>query len=424
MNVGINATLVPGSGQGGIETAVTYLIRALGALQDGDETYTLIAHPDHPGWLDGVAAPNMKIVTAPPRRPIQPKPLGPIRPLAHRMRARFVRTMWRDPWLQIPRSNGFYESLSCDVVHFPFQVYTRCDIPTIFSPHDLQHLHFRKFFTPEHFAWRQATYGAAFSEAKVIVGSGWVKNDIVKHFEVPPDRIQVIPWAAPEIPGPPRSEEVEAVRRHHGLNERFCLYPAMTWPHKNHLRLLQALKDLRDRDGLTVHLVCTGHQNEHWPTIERTIAELDLTAQVRFLGLVPLQDLRCLYRAAEFVVVPTLFEAASGPVFEAWAEDTPVACAAVTSLPEQVGDAGLLFDPYSVDAIRDAVRRMHTDDDLRKSLAEAGRRRLADFSWDRTAKAYRAVYRQEAGRDLSEEETRLLSQDWMAASVDVIGGQQ
>jgi glycosyltransferase involved in cell wall biosynthesis len=125
------------------------------------------------------------------------------------------------------------------------------------------------------------------------------------------------------------------------------------------------------------------------------------------------EEVRAIYRLSEFVLVPTLFEAASGPVFEAWYEGIPVACSTVTSLPEQAGDAALLFDPYSVDAIADAVLRMATDERLRQELKRKGTRRLLDFSWERTAKAYRAVYRRVANRPLTEQDRQLLSWDWM-----------
>jgi glycosyltransferase involved in cell wall biosynthesis len=129
--------------------------------------------------------------------------------------------------------------------------------------------------------------------------------------------------------------------------------------------------------------------------------------------MVSSEELRAIYKLAQFVIVPTLFEAASGPVFEAWYEGVPAACSTVTSLPEQAGDAALLFDPLSVEAIAEALQRMATDKNLRDELREKGRTRLLDFSWERTAKAYRAVYRRVANRPLSEEDRSLLNWDWM-----------
>jgi glycosyltransferase involved in cell wall biosynthesis len=163
-----------------------------------------------------------------------------------------------------------------------------------------------------------------------------------------------------------------------------------------------------------VPLVCTGSAHDrYWPQIEARIAELGLADQVRFLGFVPTQDLRALYRLARCLVLPTLFEANSLPIFEAWLEGTPVACSNATALPEQVMDAGLLFDPFDHIAMADAIARLATDPEVCKDLRDKGRQRLQDFDWQRTAKAYRAVYRRAAGRTLSAEDKALLDWNWM-----------
>jgi glycosyltransferase involved in cell wall biosynthesis len=134
---------------------------------------------------------------------------------------------------------------------------------------------------------------------------------------------------------------------------------------------------------------------------------------VRFLGFLQEADLRAVYRLAQFLVLPTLFEADSCPVYEAWSEGIPVASSNHTAMPDQVGDAGLLFDAMNVTAIADALQRMTLDDRLRHDLVNRGYRRVKDFDWIRTAKAYRAVYRRAAGVPLGDEDRWLLSWDWM-----------
>ena len=108
-------------------------------------------------------------------------------------------------------------------------------------------------------------------------------------------------------------------------------------------------------------------------------------------------DLRAVYRLAQFLVLPSLFEADSCPIHEAWSEGLPVASSNHSALPEQIGDAGLLFDAKDVSAIAHAIQTMATEGDLRRELVERGYRRVKDFDWTRTAKAYRAVYRRAAG---------------------------
>jgi glycosyltransferase involved in cell wall biosynthesis len=249
----------------------------------------------------------------------------------------------------------------------------------------------------------------------VVVNSQWIKDDVVAQFGVPVDRVQVVPEASPtHFMTPVDEAHRTAVRQRHGLADRFALYPNNTWPHKNHVRLFEALAWLRDTRGVSVALVCTGARHEaSWPALQARMAEHSLQEQVKFLGFVPGEDLRALYQMARCVVVPSLFEANSLPIFEAWAEGTPVASSNVTALPEQVADAGLLFDPTDPVAIGEAIWKIFSDDALAADLVAKGRRRLADFDWARTASAYRAIYRKAAGRSLSGEDRALLAHDWM-----------
>ena len=319
-------------------------------------------------------------------------------------------------WPERAVSNGFYESTGCDVLHFPTQSFTLCALPTIFNPHDLQHLHYPQFFTPRELAGRDTGFRAAFHFSNtVVVGSEWIKQDVVRQFGVNEDKVQVIPWASPTAQYPEiEPEQIEEAKRRLGLPVTYALYPAVTWPHKNHLRLLDALASLRDQRGVVVNLVCTGSKCEnHWPKVEQRIKDLNLDSQVRFLGFLSEVDLRVVYRLGQFLVLPTLFEADSCPIHEAWSEGLPVASSNHSALPDQIGDAGLLFEAKDVSAIADAIQKMATDVDLRRELIERGYRRVKDFDWTRTAKAYRAVYRRAAGVTLNEEDRWLLEWDWM-----------
>ena len=429
LRIAINAQIRPGGGAGGIET-VLHALAALGRLDDGPEEYVFIGPHDEPDWLRpllGGARGGVAIVrgpSPPPAVKVAPGPLeplkralGPLRPAAYEFKQRVLSRTTRAARDGVPASDGFYESLRCDVIHFPFQDFVRCALPSVYNPHDLQHLHFPQFFARDEIRRRESIYPDACRAAHTVVAaSEFVKGDIVSRYRVPAEKVQVIPWAPPPADTSPEEsggDTARALREKHGLGEApFALYPAMTWEHKNHLRLLEAVALLRDRDAVRLSLVCTGHQNSFWSRIERRLDELGLRAQVKFLGVVARAELSALYRAARFVIVPTLFEAASAPLFEAWQHDAAVACSSVTSLPEQARDAAHFFDPLSVESIAAAAARLAADADLREDLRRRGRARLRDFSLERTAKAYRAVYRRAAGRALGEEDQRLLSWDW------------
>jgi glycosyltransferase involved in cell wall biosynthesis len=412
MRVGINCEIAPGHQPGGTQSVTAGLVAALGRL-DGPEKYVLVAHPENGEWLKPLAAENTEIVFRPQRREGLP---------AKRARA-FFRAVFQKltgernrVWREVERSDGFYESLNLEVFHWPSQTFRVTALPSIYNPHDLQHLHLPQFFPPQQITERESIYPVACRIAHTVVAaSSWIKMDLMRWYGIHEDRIQVIPWAPPIMTAEaPEQNEVERIRAKYQLPRTFAFYPAVTWPHKNHIRLLQAIARVRDQQNLSVSLVCTGHLvDHHWPKVEAERKRLHLESLVHFLGHISVAELRAVYRAAQFVIIPTLFEAASGPVLEAWQEGVPVACSSVTSLPEQAGDAAMLFDPLDTNAISDALARMSTDETLRDTLRQKGSRRVADFSWERTAKAYRAAYRRAAGRLLSSEEKELLAWDWM-----------
>jgi len=316
----------------------------------------------------------------------------------------------------LPLSDGFFESLGCEVIHFPHQQFTLCALPSIYTPHDLQHLHYPQFFTPSAIAQRETTYRGGCQLAQtVVVASQWIKDDIVRQYGLSPHKVQIIPWGAPtQAVRTPSPQHLEMVKTKYGLQEPFAIFPAVTWPHKNHLRLLEALAAVRSQQGNVVPLVCTGaNYAPHWPRISECLETLNLREHVKFLGFVPDEDLRAIYQLSQFLVMPTLFESDSFPIYEAWMEGVPVVCSNVCSLPDQVQDAAVLFDPHDVQSMVAAIIQVSASPALRDTLRERGYRRLKDFDWECTARAYRAVFRRAANRQLGSDELRLLQWDWM-----------
>jgi glycosyltransferase involved in cell wall biosynthesis len=295
-------------------------------------------------------------------------------------------------------------------MHFTRQQGFITDVPFIYHPHDLQHVHLPEFFSMRerkrrdvwyhHLSWRAET---------VVVTSTWARDDIVRHFRLPSSKVVVIPWAPPlEAYQPPTDDDVELLRRDLGIPTTFILYPAQTWPHKNHLNLVRALAQLRG-EGLDVPLVLTGRETPFAERIRREAAAKSITDLIHWRGFVGGLELGALYKLARAVVIPSRFEAASAPLWEAFAAGVPAACSNVTSLPKQAGDAALIFDPDDVGGIAAAIRALWLDDGLREKLVENGHRQVGVFSWDRTARTFRALYRKVAGRELDEEDRNLLA---------------
>jgi glycosyltransferase involved in cell wall biosynthesis len=427
LRVALNAQTIPGA-SGGVAPFIANLVRALGQLCDGSETYVIIVNSQQQcEWLKPLLGPNQRFAirdpsATPPEQGhtsfagLLKRTLGPLLPTA-----RYLQKLINIPrkWPEVPISDGFYENLECDLIHFATQYFALCAVPAIYNPHDLQHLHYPQFWTPYDIAWRETIYPAGCHFARtVVVGSQWVKDDVVRQYRIGPKKVQIVAEAPPlQFHSKPSRDLVAKVKSVYKLEQPFGLYPAVTWPHKNHIRLLEGLSRLRDTCGLTVRLVCTGARDERfWADIARCIDGLRLQSQVKFLGFIPEEELSAVYQMAQFLVMPSLFEAVSLPIFDAWAEGVPVACSNVTAVPDQVLDAALLFDPHSVESIASAISTIATDEQMRAELRRRGTLRVKDFDWERTAKAYRAVYRQAAGRTLTEEDHWLLSCDWMRES--------
>ena len=392
---------------GGIAMAVGSLVQAFGKLEDGAEEYSVVVGSDEQvSWLRPVIGPNQRLVLKPQSR--KERWLGPVRPAIRYLQERITPPRY---WPEVTISDGFYESLGCDVIHFPTQRFTVCAIRSVYNPIDLQHLHHPEFFDAGALAFRETMYrtGCNFAQA-VIVNSNWIKADVVRQYRIDPGKVHVVQEApATSSSTEPSESLLRDMRTRYGLEQRFLFYPGVTWPHKNHSRLFEGLAYLRDTCGLRLQLVCTGSRDQRSSeTLLASLREFSMESQVKFLGHVPHDELRGLYRLATAMVLPSLFEANSLPVFEAWLEGTPVACSNATALPEQVGDAAVLFDPTDARSIADSVASIVTDPSLAATLRVKGSRRLRQFSWEQTARSYRAIYRNVAGRALTSADRRAL----------------
>lgn len=410
--VAINAQFLPGGFAGGIEQFLGSLLFALGRLEDGNEEVLVVTLPGFEHHRGFYASGRVRAVPGflrPGRRfrvveLLPPRLFRTFKALGSRLRPGWARTAVAGG-SALP-DGSFFDTLGAGVVHFPFQSFFRTTAPTIFQPHDLQHLHFPRFFTGEELATRERVYPAACAAASaVVVEARWVKKDICQTFGTADEKVLFIPIGAPGGSATLASDASPSRNRHTG---RFVFYPAQAWPHKNHLALLEALRLLQDRDGIALDLVCTGRKTSFWPTIAERVARLGLRQRVRFVGYVEAEELAALYRDAFAVVLPSLCEGAGQPLLEAFAHGAPVACSGTTSLAEYAGDATLLFDPEDPAAIAAALRRLLQEPALGEQLRSAGYARIAAFSWERSARTYRALYRELAQWPMAAEDHALL----------------
>ena len=311
----------------------------------------------------------------------------------------------------VPVSDGSLELEGVEVVHLTSQAGFLTEVPTIYHPHDLLHLHFPEYFSPRVIEQRELFYRTLCDRATVVVvASNWTKSDIVHHYGLAPEKIQVVPLAPllSEYPEPTAADLARTALRHQLPDGGFVFYPAQTWPHKNHLMLLEGLAQLK-REGMRVPFVSSGRKTPFFARIEIRAQQLGVDDQIQFLEFVSPLELQCLYRLSRCVVIPTKFEAASFPLWEAFLAGTPAACSSVTSLPEQAGGAALLFDPDQPEAIAASIRSLMTDEDLRRQLVTRGHANVSQLNWRRTGDVFRTLYRKVSGRPVGVEDLAILA---------------
>jgi len=408
LQVCVDARLTPGAA-GGIEQVVIGLARGFASMHDGQENYHFLTFPDRDSWLKPYLTGPCKILHTRLSFHAKLQSLLSSVPGASRLAMRLLKLLGNavNP---LPPSDGAIEAAGIDIMHFTFQSAFLTDIPSIYHPWDLQHVHLPSFFAEHELMIRETKFRTYCNQAQMVsVASWWMKEELIKHLGVPRSKVMVVPMAASvdAYPAPSR-EDLSAVRRKLRLPRPFLFYPAKTWGHKNHMGLFEALSILRTQRGITLSLVCSGGETPFFHEIRDRILQLDLASQVRFVGFVTPLELVSLYLLSRCVIFPSKYEGWGLPITEAMRLGVPVACSALPVLREQAGDAALFFDPGDPQAIADAIARLWKDEDLRKSLSEKGLDQASCFSWERTARIFRAHYRMLAGAPMSEEDAHLV----------------
>lgn len=272
-------------------------------------------------------------------------------------------------------------------------------VPSVVTVHDLAFLLFPQYFSRTFAAYYRQVIPRVIAEARtVITVSESTRNDLVRLLDVPADRIAVIPnGVSPAFRRRIQKKELAAIREKHRLPEKFFLSISSLEPRKNLQNLLRAYRLLPDAVASEYRLVLAGAGN-------RVFAEAGLEAElsripggrVHILGYVPSEDLPALYRLSTALVYPSLYEGFGLPVLEAMAAATPVISSNRSSLPEVAGHAAALVDPESVEELAAAMELIATDSGTRNLLIERGKKRSAQFSWEKTAKMTLEVLRDAA----------------------------
>jgi glycosyltransferase involved in cell wall biosynthesis len=308
----------------------------------------------------------------------------PLRRIEH------LRGVWQ--WLAIPRG---LRAFRADVHHCPLNV----AVPpwcthdnTVVTLHDVSFLTLPERRDNPRFKLDRVLCrrGLRFVR-KFITDSAYSKEAIVNCLQVDPDRIAVVYLGIDlqEFHPQPTACPANALSR---LPAAYLFYPAATWPHKNHARLLQALALVRDRKALAIPLVLTGFPETAHAEVRDWLRKLDLERQVLWLGWLTNQELVYTYQKAQALIFPSLHEGFGLPIVEAMACGCPVACSNTTSCSEVAGEAAVTFDPENAEEIAARIEMIWTDDKVRQELVAKGLERSRLFSCERMAEETLAVF--------------------------------
>jgi glycosyltransferase involved in cell wall biosynthesis len=232
----------------------------------------------------------------------------------------------------------------------------------------------------------------------VLTDSQASRRDIIAHLRLPADRVRVVPLAADECYTPDPAPEDANVRARYDVPERYVLYLGGFDVRKNVATALATFRWAGPVIGERCPLVVAGRLPERdrpfTPDPRRLAREQGGDARyVRFVGFADEADKPALYRGAVAFIFPSHYEGFGLPPLEALACGTPVVGSDVSSIPEVVGDAGVLLPPNDAEGMAGALIQLATDDDFRAEMSRRALVQAARFSWERTARETLAAYR-------------------------------
>jgi len=281
-----------------------------------------------------------------------------------------------------------------DVFHSPdFVLPPVLRAKTLVTVHDLSFIRVSECADPNLRAYLNKVVPRSVHRADLVLADSQnTKDDLVELLGAESDRIEVIYPGVEERFRPIEDQALlEEVRRRYNLPPRFILGLGTLQPRKNFTRLIQAFADLQSAI-CDLHLVIAGGKGWLYEDIFATVEHLGLEDRVVFPGFVADQDLPALYNLADLFVFPSLYEGFGLPPLEAMACGTPVITSNASSLPEVVGQAGLMVEAKDVAALTEAMRRVLEDSALRERMVARGLEQARKFTWEGAAAKLLGLY--------------------------------
>lgn len=264
------------------------------------------------------------------------------------------------------------------------------NVPSVISILDVSYLHFPELFNKKDLF--QLSYWGKYSinkAKKITTISISSKNDIIKEYGVPAEKIEVIYPGIKQVSGNKHKvSSMDELTKKFEIKGKYILFVGTLQPRKNITRLIEAFSKIEDKD---VQLVIVGRKGWQYEEILSAPEKYGVKERVLFIHDATDEDLPSLYKHAQFFILPSLYEGFGLPVLEAMTYGCPVITSDISSLPEAGGDAALYIDPNDASDITKKMNKLFSNEELRKDLVEKGREQVKKFSWEKSAKETLAV---------------------------------
>lgn len=272
------------------------------------------------------------------------------------------------------------EESDCDVVIYPAQdrLAYQTSKRSISTIHDLMHRYESHFdeYKGREYTNREIHYSATCIYSDLILVDSLIgKEHVLESYDVDESKVKILPFVPPMYLLESKTIDVKGK---YSLPDRFILYPAQFWEHKNHVNLLQAIKILKEK-GDDIHLVFVGSKKNNYATVMAKIDELGLSSSVSVLGYVSNDEIFSLYKSAQAMVFVSLIGPTNIPPLEALVTGCALVCSNAYGMPQQVSDAALLIDPNDPLDISNKISIIWNDSLLRSKLIDCGYQQITKY---------------------------------------------